>query len=95
MNSNHQEKRLLILVGSPRRNGNSAALAAAAQRGADAAGTATTLLFLDDYIQGFLPDLRHGSAPADRYSELFRAPLACKVPASRPMNSWASGRMGR
>lgn len=45
--------------------------AAAAQGGADAAGTATTLLFLDDYIQGFLPDLRHGSAPADRYAELF------------------------
>lgn len=71
MNSHHPEKRLLILVGSPRRDGNSAALGAAAQRGAEAAGTSATLLFLDDYIQGFLPDLRHGPAPDDRYAELF------------------------
>lgn len=71
MNSTHHQKRLLILVGSPRRDGNSAALAAAAQGGTLAAGTSATLLFLDDYIQGFLPDLRHGSAPADRFSELF------------------------
>lgn len=71
MNSNHHKHKLLILVGSPRRDGNSAALAAAAQRGADAAGISTTLLFLDDYIQGFLPDLRRGSPPADRYAELF------------------------
>lgn len=71
MNSDHPIKRLLILVGSPRRDGNSAALGAAALRGAEAAGTAATLLFLDDYIQSFLPDLRHASAPPDRYSELF------------------------
>lgn len=71
MNSDHQSKRLLILVGSPRRDGNSAALAAAAQRGADAAGASSTLLFLDDFIQGFLPDLRHANPPADRYPELF------------------------
>lgn len=70
MNSNHQLK-LLILAGSPRRDGNSAALGAAAQRGAQAAGTSATLLFLDDYIKGFLPDLRHASAPDDRYAELF------------------------
>ena len=68
MNSNHQLK-LLILAGSPRRDGNSAALGAAAQRGAQAAGTSATLLFLDDYIKGFLPDLRHASAPDDRYAE--------------------------
>lgn len=71
MNSNHPAKRLLILVGSPRRDGNSAALGAAALRGAEAAGTSATLLFLDDYIQSFLPDLRHSAAPVDRYAELF------------------------
>mgnify|MGYP000101647927 CR=1 FL=1 len=71
MNSSQQSKRLLILVGSPRRDGNSAALGEAARRGADAAGTLATLLFLDDYIQGFLPDLRRADAPADRYAELF------------------------
>ncbi|PTN41979.1 flavodoxin family protein, partial [Achromobacter xylosoxidans] len=32
MNSDHPHKRLLILVGSPRRDGNSAALGAAALR---------------------------------------------------------------
>jgi multimeric flavodoxin WrbA len=49
---------LLILVGSPRRSGNSAALAAAVQRGADAAGTTVRLRFLDDHIQSFLRDCR-------------------------------------
>ncbi|MNI38150.1 putative NAD(P)H-dependent FMN-containing oxidoreductase YwqN [compost metagenome] len=71
MNSNHPTQRLLILVGSPRRDGNSAALGAAAQRGANAAGHATTLLFLDDYLNGFLSDLRHQPAPEDRYPALF------------------------
>ena len=71
MNQNHSSQHLLILVGSPRRDGNSAALGAAAQRGADAAGLSTKLLFLDDYIQGFLSDLRAKPAPDDRYSELF------------------------
>ncbi|KGD92211.1 NAD(P)H dehydrogenase [Achromobacter sp. RTa] len=71
MNSHHPEKRLLILVGSPRRDGNSAALGAAALRGAEAAGASATLLFLDDYIQEFLPDLRRKPAPSDRYAELF------------------------
>ncbi|SEK06738.1 flavodoxin family protein [Achromobacter sp. NFACC18-2] len=71
MNSNQQSNRLLILVGSPRRDGNSAALGKAALRGAEAAGTTASLLFLDDYIHGFLPDLRHARAPADRYAELF------------------------
>lgn len=71
MNSHHPEKRLVVLVGSPRRDGNSAALGAAALRGAQAAGLSAAQLFLDDYIQGFLPDLRHAPAPADRYAELF------------------------
>lgn len=71
MNSTHQEKHLLILVGSPRRNGNSAALAQAAQHGAQAAGTCANVLFLDDYIKGFLSDERHAPPPDDRYGELF------------------------
>lgn len=71
MNSNQHTNRLLILVGSPRRDGNSAAMAEAARGGADRAGIATSLFFLDDYIQGLLPDLRHASPPTDRYAELF------------------------
>lgn len=71
MNPSQQPPRLLILVGSPRRDGNSAAMGEAARRGAAAAGASATLLFLDDYIQGFLPDLRHAAAPGDRYAELF------------------------
>ncbi len=71
MNSTQHAKRLLILVGSPRRDGNSAALGEAARRGAVAAGTAATLCFLDDYLRDFLPDLRHANAPSDRYAELF------------------------
>lgn len=45
MNSDHQSNRLLILVGSPRRDGNSAALAEAARRGAETAGISAELLF--------------------------------------------------
>lgn len=71
MNSHQAETSLLILVGSPRRDGNSAALGAAALRGAETAGVRASLLFLDDYIHGFLPDLRRAPAPTDRYAELF------------------------
>lgn len=71
MNSTQQAKRLLILVGSPRRDGNSAALAASARQGAETAGTSASVHFLDDYIQGLLPDLRHAKPPADRYAQLF------------------------
>jgi multimeric flavodoxin WrbA len=51
-------KKLLILVGSPRREGNSAVLAAAVQRGAEEAGSETTVAFLDDFICHFLRDCR-------------------------------------
>ena len=71
MNSDHQSNKLLILVGSPRRDGNSAALAEAARHGAETAGIAAELLFLDDYIKHFLTDLRHAPAPDDGYDELF------------------------
>jgi len=71
MNSTHQPKRLIVLVGSPRRDGNSTALAQAVMAGATEAGTGASLHFLDDYISGFLTDERHSPPPADRYGELF------------------------
>ncbi len=69
--------KLLILVGSPRRGGNSAALAQAVQRGAESAGIATTVRFIDDYITSFLRDCRtcrkaDGECSIeDRFRELF------------------------
>lgn len=72
MNSSYPPTDLIILVGSPRRDGNSALLARAVERGAREAGTSTALYFLDDYITGFLGDLKQsGQAPQDRYGELF------------------------
>ena len=68
---------LLVLVGSPRRNGNSATLAEAVRRGAEAVGTEVTLRFLDDHISGFLRDCRTCRGPdgectiADGYRALF------------------------
>jgi multimeric flavodoxin WrbA len=56
-------KRVLILVGSPRRAGNSAALAAAVQRGAEAAGHEVRLRFLDDHLGSFLRDCRSCRRP--------------------------------
>lgn len=52
------QKKLLILVGSPRREGNSAAMAEAVGRGAEDAGSGVTLAFIDDYISNFLRDCR-------------------------------------
>jgi len=51
-------KKMLILVGSPRRNGNSALLAGAVRRGAEAVGTNAQLRFLDDHVESFLRDCR-------------------------------------
>lgn len=56
-------EKLLILVGSPRRNGNSATLADAVRRGAEAAGSDVTLRFLDDHISAFLRDCRQCRRP--------------------------------
>ena len=67
---------VLVLVGSPRRDGNSATLARAVQRGAEAAGSVVALRFLDDFISSFLRDCRRcrradGSCSIDdRYLEL-------------------------
>ena len=67
----------LVLVGSPRRNGNSATLAAAVQRGLETAGASAALRFLDEDIGHFLRDCRrcrnaNGECGIeDRYGELF------------------------
>lgn len=50
--------KLLILVGSPRRNGNSATLAEAVKCGAEASGMSATIRHLDDHIAHFLRDCR-------------------------------------
>jgi multimeric flavodoxin WrbA len=70
-------RKVLVLVGSPRRNGNSATLAEAAAQGAQAAGADVSLRFVDDHIQSFLRDCRSCRQPngecgiADGYRRLF------------------------
>lgn len=71
MSTTHQPKRLIVLVGSPRRDGNSAALGQAVIDGATAAGSEASLHFIDDYVSGFLSDERHAPPADDRYAELF------------------------
>lgn len=56
-------RRMLVLIGSPRRNGNSAVLASAVQRGAESAGAKVTLRFVDDFISSFLRDCRSCHRP--------------------------------
>jgi multimeric flavodoxin WrbA len=69
--------RLLILIGSPRRAGNSAALASAVERGAASAGTRVTTRFVDDHLTSFLRDCRTCRQPggecsiADSFRGLF------------------------
>jgi multimeric flavodoxin WrbA len=69
--------RLLILIGSPRRTGNSAALAEAIRRGAESSGASVTTRFLDDHIGAFLRDCRACRRPdgecgiADNFRALF------------------------
>jgi len=55
--------RLLILVGSPRRAGNSATLGEAVKRGAESAGSEVTLRFIDDFVTSFLRDCRTCRGP--------------------------------
>lgn len=70
-------KKLLVLIGSPRRGGNSSTLAEAVQRGAESVGTQVKVRFIDSYISGFLRDCRTCRLPdgecsiADNYRELF------------------------
>jgi multimeric flavodoxin WrbA len=69
--------KLLILVGSPRRLGNSAVLARAVERGAGATGASVSLRFIDDFISSFLRDCRScrradgECAIEDRFRSLF------------------------
>jgi hypothetical protein len=56
--------KLLVLVGSPRRAGNSATLAKAVQRGAKAAGAQVSLRFVDDFILSFLRDCHSCRLPS-------------------------------
>jgi multimeric flavodoxin WrbA len=53
-----EPRKLLVLVGSPRRAGNSATLALAVQRGAEEPGARVTVRFVDDFISSFLRDCR-------------------------------------
>lgn len=70
-------KKLLILVGSPRREGNSATMAEAVKRGAEQVGVQVDLRFVDDHISSFLRDCRtcrraDGECGIqDRFRELF------------------------
>lgn len=72
-----EPRKLLILVGSPRRAGNSATLAKAVQRGAEATGAQVALRFVDDFISSFLRDCRLCRLPsgecsiADQFRTLF------------------------
>jgi multimeric flavodoxin WrbA len=69
--------KLLVLVPSPRRAGNSATLARAVRRGAEAIGAQVSLRFIDDFISSFLRDCRLCRLPsgecsiADRFRMLF------------------------
>lgn len=69
---------VLIISSSPRRDGNSYLLAAAAAEGAREAGHTAELVYLDDYIREFLRDCRQcrdseGRCTIDdRYRELLR-----------------------
>lgn len=60
--------RLLVLVGSPRREGNSAALARAVQQGGEQSGASVSLRFVDDYITSFLRDCRRCRTPTGECS---------------------------
>lgn len=72
-----ETRRLLILVGSPRRTGNSATLASAVKRGAEAAGAEAAVRHIDDFVSSFLGDCRSCRLPdgecaiPDRFRRLF------------------------
>src|SRR5262245_25685717 len=73
----YEPQNLLILVGSPRRAGNSAMLANAVRHGAESTGARVSLRFINDFISSFLRDCRlcrlsDGECSiADRFRELF------------------------
>ncbi|MEM1443494.1 MAG: flavodoxin family protein [Verrucomicrobiota bacterium] len=55
---NDTPKKLLILIGSPRRDGNCSLLAEAVAKGAKANGAEVTTHFVDDFVTEFLKDNR-------------------------------------
>jgi hypothetical protein len=61
-----EPRKLLVLIGSPRRAGNSAALAKAVQRRAEATGAQAVLRFVDDFISSFLRDCRSSILAAEQ-----------------------------
>lgn len=71
------KKTILVLIGSPRRNGNSTRLAEAFQKGAEDSGYLVKTRFLDDHIECFLKDCRTCRAESgecsinDGFKELF------------------------
>jgi multimeric flavodoxin WrbA len=73
----YESRNLLILVGSPRRAGNSAMLANAVRHGAESTGARVAVRFIPDFISSFLRDCRFCRLPdgecsiADRFRELF------------------------
>lgn len=72
-----EPRKLLVLVGSPRRAGNSATLAEAVERGAAAAGAEVKVRLIDDYVTSFLRDCKACRLPngecgiEDRFRTLF------------------------
>ncbi len=70
--------KVLALSSSPRRDGNSHALAMAVLEGAEQSGCSTELVYLDDYLQSFLRDCRICRDDSGRctiedgFDELFR-----------------------
>lgn len=72
-----EPSKVLVISASPRRNGNSAILAAAAAEGAKEAGHDVEIVFLSDYVEGMLRDCRicrsaEGNCSIDdRYADLF------------------------
>jgi multimeric flavodoxin WrbA len=72
-----EPRKLLILVGSPRRAGNSATLAKAVQRAAEATGAQVALRSVDDFIASFLRGCHSCRLPssecsiADQFRTLF------------------------
>lgn len=73
----NEQQSLLVLVGSPRRDGNSALLAEAVRKGAEDEGARVKVRFIDDYLTSFLKDCRTCRGPdgecgiADDFRKLF------------------------
>jgi multimeric flavodoxin WrbA len=76
-------RKLLILVGSPRCAGNSATLATAVQRGAEATGAQVALRFVDDFIASFLRDCRACRLPSGECAIRVAGIFASKYTLSR------------